>query len=108
VVASLCAGVGGLEAASERGRGTALDRHAGRWPRIWRNPESLPAANGLALRAVTRPHVPQVVWYVDGEPFGLGDPDVTVIWPLRPGEHRFQIGLPLQSERSRTVHITIG
>ncbi|MFL5281942.1 MAG: hypothetical protein ACJ8AW_13375 [Rhodopila sp.] len=76
--------------------------------RIWRNPESPPAANGPALRAMTPPHVPQVVWYVDGEPFALGDPDVTVIWPLRPGKHRFQIGLPLQSERSRTVHITIG
>jgi penicillin-binding protein 1C len=75
--------------------------------RIWRNPESPPAANGLALRAMARPHVPQVVWYVDGEPFALDDPDVTVIWPLRPGEHRFQIGLPLQPERSRPVHLTV-
>ena len=75
--------------------------------RIWRNPESPPAANRLVLRAKVRPHVPQVVWYVDGAPFALSDPDVPVSWPLHAGEHRFQVGLPLRPERSRAVRLEV-
>ena len=51
----------------------------------------------MLLRAKTFPRVPQIVWYVDGEPFALTDPDRPVTWPLSAGEHRFQIGLPLRS-----------
>jgi penicillin-binding protein 1C len=75
--------------------------------RIWRNPESPPLLNQLLLRAQTQPHVQQVVWYVDGTPFALGDPDSRVAWPLTPGEHRFQIGLPLRPERSRPVRVVV-
>jgi len=75
--------------------------------RIWRNPEIPAAADRLVLRAKTAPHVPQVVWYVDGTPFALTDPDMPVTWPLRVGEHHFQIGLPLRSERSRPVRLVV-
>jgi penicillin-binding protein 1C len=75
--------------------------------RIWRNPESPDAADRLLLRAKTSPHVPRVVWYVDGEPFALADPDQPVTWPLTTGEHRFQIGLPLRPERSRPVLLVV-
>jgi penicillin-binding protein 1C len=75
--------------------------------RIWRNPESPAEADRLVLRAKTAPHVPQVVWYVDGAPFALTDPDTPVVWPLRVGEHRFQIGLPLRPERSRSVRLVV-
>ncbi len=75
--------------------------------RIWRNPESPPAANRLVLRAKTVPPVPQVVWYVDDAPFALSTPDAPVSWPLRTGEHRFQIGLPLRPERSRAVRLVV-
>ena len=75
--------------------------------RVWRNPESPLAADRLVLRAQTTPHVPQIVWYVDGAPFALTDPDTPVPWPLRAGEHRFQIGLPLRAERSRTVKLVV-
>jgi penicillin-binding protein 1C len=75
--------------------------------RVWRNPESPPAANRLVLRARTTPHVPQIVWYVDGEPFAVTDPDQPVSWPMQGGEHRFQIGLPLRSERSRSVKLLV-
>jgi penicillin-binding protein 1C len=75
--------------------------------RIWHNPESPAAANRLILSARARPHVQQVVWYVDGAPFALGDPDEDVAWPLTPGEHRFQIGLPLRPERSRPVRVVV-
>jgi penicillin-binding protein 1C len=75
--------------------------------RVWRNPESPPAANQLVLRAKTTPHVPQIVWYVDGAPFALTDPDVPVTWPLVTGEHRFAIGLPLRPELSRPVRLEV-
>ena len=75
--------------------------------RIWRNPESPAAANRLVLRAKTTPHVPQVVWYVDGVPFALTDPNMPVTWPLLVGEHRFQIGLPLRPERSRPARLVV-
>ncbi len=75
--------------------------------RIWRNPESPEAAAQLVLRAKTTPHVPQIVWYVDGSPFALTDPDRPVTWPLSPGEHRFQIGLPLRPDRSRPVLLVV-
>jgi penicillin-binding protein 1C len=75
--------------------------------RIWRNPDVPAAADRLVLRAKAAPHVPQVVWYVDGTPFALTDPDVPVTWPLRVGEHHFQIGLPLRPERSRPVRLVV-
>ncbi len=75
--------------------------------RIWRNPESPPAANRLVLQAQVRPRVAQVVWYVDGAPFALAAPDAPVAWPLTPGEHRFQLGLPLRPERSRPVRVVV-
>jgi penicillin-binding protein 1C len=75
--------------------------------RIWRNPESPAAADQLLLRAKTSPHMPWVVWYVDGEPFALTDPDQPVAWPLSTGDHRFQIGLPLRPERSRPVLLVV-
>jgi len=74
---------------------------------IWRNPESPPAANRLILTALAVPHVRQVVWYVDDAPFALADPDEHVAWQLTPGEHRFQIGLPLRPERSRAVRVVV-
>jgi penicillin-binding protein 1C len=74
---------------------------------VWRNPESPPIANRLILSGLTVPHVRQIVWYVDDKPFALGDPDEHVAWPLTPGEHVFQIGLPLRPERSRAIRIVV-
>jgi penicillin-binding protein 1C len=68
--------------------------------RLWRNPELPPALNRLPLRAAVRPNVPQIVWYVDGEPFAVTPPDQTVYWPMTPGAHRFQIRLPWQDAAS--------
>ncbi len=75
--------------------------------RVWRNPESPAAANRLLLRAKSIPRVPQIVWYVDGNPFAVTDPESAVAWPMQPGEHRFQIGLPLRPERSASVMMTV-
>src|ERR1700678_4104482 len=67
---------------------------------VWRNPEVPTALNRIALNAVVDPPAPQIIWYVDGEPFAITDPDRTVYWPAAPGEHRFQIRLPLRSGAS--------
>jgi len=75
--------------------------------RIWRNPEVPPALNCLALKVVVEPHVPQVVWYVDGVPFALTDPDKPVLWPIKPGTHRFQVRLPLRDGFSRPVRVVV-
>jgi penicillin-binding protein 1C len=74
---------------------------------LWRNPEAPPALNRLALRASVQPHVGQIVWYVDGEPFAVADPDQTVYWPMLPGTHRFQIRRPFGETASKSVRIAV-
>jgi penicillin-binding protein 1C len=82
----------------------AAPEHNGR---VWRNPELPAPLNRLPLRASVSPAVPQVVWYVDGEPFALADPAQTVYWPLRPGAHRFQLRLPGGEAASSPVRIVV-
>lgn len=82
---------------------TAPEREA----KFWRNPEVPARLNRLALRVVTEPRVPQVIWYVDGSPFMLADPDQPVYWPMVQGAHRFQVRLPYRPEASRVVRVVI-
>jgi penicillin-binding protein 1C len=75
--------------------------------RIWNNPEMPASLNRIALKAVVEPRVPQVVWYVDGEPFAITDPDQPVFWTVKPGNHTFQVRLPLQRGASRIIHVAV-
>jgi penicillin-binding protein 1C len=75
--------------------------------RIWNNPETPATLNRIALKAVVEPRVPQVVWYVDGEPFAVTDPDQPVFWTVKPGAHTFQVRLPLQRGASRIIHVAV-
>ncbi|MCB1524209.1 MAG: transglycosylase domain-containing protein [Rhodoblastus sp.] len=75
--------------------------------RIWSNPEQPALLNRLTLKARVEPRVEQIVWYVDGEPFAITDPDKPVYWPMRPGSHRIQARLPLRSGASKAVHVMI-
>jgi penicillin-binding protein 1C len=75
--------------------------------RVWRNPEAPQSVNRLVLKAQVEPRVPQVVWYVDGEPFAVTDPDLPVYWPMKPGVHRFQLRLPLREGASRPVRVVV-
>jgi len=75
--------------------------------RIWRNPEAPKGLDGIRLKVTTEPPVPQVVWYVDGKPFTVADPDKPVFWPLSPGEHHFEARLPFLAERSAPVRIVV-
>ena len=114
-IGTATAGVGTLVAAS-----TTLPDRDGSSPQIhlvistparnsqiWRNPEQPAAYNRLALKADVRPHVPQIVWYVDGQPFAVTDPDKPVFWPIESGVHRFQIRLPYRDETSAVVPVYV-
>ena len=74
---------------------------------IWRNPDAPPALQRLVLRASVTPPVPQIAWLVDGEVVALTPPDRPFHWPMQPGQHRFQLRLPLQSTVSRQLKIII-
>jgi penicillin-binding protein 1C len=74
---------------------------------IWRNLEQPSSMNKIALKVKTTPSVEQIVWYVDGEPYAVADPEQPTFWSLQPGVHRFQARLPLRSGASRTVKVTI-
>ncbi|HRD66702.1 MAG TPA: transglycosylase domain-containing protein [Candidatus Competibacter sp.] len=75
--------------------------------RLWRNPEAPAAVNRIALKAVVKGGVSQIVWYVDDEPFGVVDADKPLYWPLRKGVHQFQVRLPYREERSRPVRVVV-
>jgi penicillin-binding protein 1C len=75
--------------------------------RIWRNPDAPPALARIALKALVEPRAAQVVWYVDGEPFAVSDPDKPLFWPLQKGAHQFQVRLPLRPGASKIVRIVV-
>ena len=75
--------------------------------RLLHDPEMPPNLASLALEAVVDPPVEQVVWYVDGEPFKVVDYPYATRWPLRPGEHSFQVRLPSADASSRPVTVKV-
>jgi penicillin-binding protein 1C len=75
--------------------------------RLWLNPAAPRSLDRIALKAAVEPRVAQIVWYVDGEPFMVADPDKAVFWPATRGAHRFQARLPFQDVGSKTVRIVV-
>ena len=75
--------------------------------RVWRNPDAPPGLGRIALKALVEPRAAQVVWYVDGAPFALADPDKPLFWPLQKGAHEFQLRLPLRPGASKIVRIVV-
>ncbi len=73
--------------------------------RIVRDPEN-PAAT-VALEAVVDPPVPQVVWYVDGQPFQVADCPYTARWPVRAGEHRVEARIPYSTIASPAARVLV-
>jgi penicillin-binding protein 1C len=75
--------------------------------RLLRDPET-PAANAtLALKAEVHPKIPQVVWYVDQQPFQLADYPYSARWVLKPGEHTFQVRAPNSRFASAPVRVIV-
>lgn len=75
--------------------------------RLLFDPETPRQRNTLALRVVVDPPVPQVVWYVDGQPFATVDYPFSTRWPLAPGEHAFQARVPFTDLRSGVVRVRV-
>jgi len=61
----------------------------------------------LALRARVTPRVPEVTWYVNGEPFARAAFPYELRWPMRPGTHSFQVRFPDAAITSEPVTVTI-
>jgi len=75
--------------------------------RVWLNPESPATASRLVAAGKDYAACAAGRLVRRRCPFALTDPDQPVSWPMRAGEHRFQIGLPLRPERSRLVRLLV-
>lgn len=74
---------------------------------LLRDPETPPDLSTVSLTAVVTPPRPQLVWYVDGQPFRVVDYPYSTRWALIPGAHTFRVGLPLSPETSSPVRILV-
>jgi penicillin-binding protein 1C len=71
------------------------------------DPDGPPAWSTLRLLVSVAPAVDQIVWYVDGEPFTVVGPPYEARWPVQPGLHTFEAGVPFRPERSAPVTVTV-
>jgi penicillin-binding protein 1C len=75
--------------------------------RLLRDPET-PANNStLALKAEVSPQVPQLVWYVDRQPFQLVEYPYSARWIAQPGEHIFQARVPNSPVASVPIRVVV-
>ena len=74
---------------------------------FWRNPDLPTRLNKLALHASVTQGVQQITWLVDGTPAETTAPDQPFLWPMSPGRHSFQIRLPLATDISAPVTLTV-
>ncbi len=75
--------------------------------RMMRNPETPPEANVINLRAAVSAGIDQVTWLVDGTPWQTTKAQTAVLWPLQPGEHRFEVVTPDGGQRSAPIRIWV-
>jgi penicillin-binding protein 1C len=75
--------------------------------RLLRDPETPAQSSTLALKADVNPPVPQLVWYVDREPFQLVDYPYSARWPAMPGEHVIQVRVPNTTIVSAPIRVIV-
>ena len=71
------------------------------------HPDAPRELQSIALRASVTPNVPEIVWYVDGEPFQKVGYPYTTRWKLRAGSHALQARFPHANIQSGIINITI-
>lgn len=71
------------------------------------HPDTPQQLQSLALRANVTPAVPEIIWYVDGEPFQKVSYPYTARWQLRAGSHALQARFPHADVRSGIITITV-
>lgn len=75
--------------------------------KLLHDPETPAALSSVALQAIINPPIEQAVWYVDGEPYQTVPFPYSTRWPLNPGIHTFQIGVPFSNVKSPKVEILV-
>ena len=71
------------------------------------HPDTPQQLQSIALRASVTPAVPEIIWYVDGEPFQKVSYPYTTRWHLRAGSHALQARFPHADIQSGIITITI-
>ena len=71
------------------------------------HPDTPQQLQSIALRANVTPAVPEIIWYVDGEPFQKVSYPYTTRWHLRAGSHVLQARFPHADIQSGIITITI-
>ena len=71
------------------------------------HPDTPQQLQSIALRANVTPAVPEIIWYVDGEPFQKVAYPYTTRWHLRAGSHVLQARFPHADIQSGVITITI-
>jgi penicillin-binding protein 1C len=68
------------------------------------NPDTPAGLAVLPLRAAGAGGAP-MEWFVDGEPYQMGEAGDTVLWPATPGRHIFQVRTPASFSKSVDVMV---
>ncbi len=71
------------------------------------HPDTPQQLQSIALRANVSPVVPEIIWYVDGEPFQKVAYPYTTRWHLRAGSHALQARFPHADVQSGIITITV-
>ena len=71
------------------------------------HPDTPQQLQSIALRANVSPTVPEIIWYVDGEPFQKVAYPYTTRWHLRAGSHALQARFPHADIQSGIITITV-
>ena len=71
------------------------------------HPDTPQQLQSIALRAYVSPTVPEIIWYVDGEPFQKVAYPYTTRWHLRAGSHALQARFPHANIQSGIITITV-
>ena len=75
--------------------------------RIIINPDLPEHANYLQLSARSSHRLPQLLWYIDDQPWQLSDFPYQANFKLIPGRYKIQVAVPLSPERSEPIWIEI-
>ena len=71
------------------------------------HPDTPQQLQSIALKANVNPTVPEIIWYVDGEPFQKVSYPYTTRWRLRAGSHALQARFPHADIQSGIITITV-
>jgi len=75
--------------------------------RLLQDPETPVENCTLSLKAEVNPPVPQLVWYVDRQPFQLVDYPYSARWPAKSGEHIFEARVPNSRIASTPIRVVV-